>query len=214
MKKPAFKFLSLAGVIGPVLFISITVICGSLRPDYSHISQFISELGATESPNAQLMNFVGFIPTGLMIAAFGASLYLQFPKHLLTRIGSIFITVFGLGIVVGGTFSCDIGCPREGSIENNIHDMVSGPIFLLGIIGILLNGISFRRQTSFRSIWVYSAVSALLAFVFMVALVNSIESYTTTGLWQRLLLVTIFLWCGIVGMKLYKSAQDIGTGES
>ena len=214
MKKSPFKFLSLAGVIGPVLFTLITVICASLRPGYSHISQFISELGATGSPNAQFMNFAGFIPTGLMIAMFGVSLYLLLSKHLLTRTGSVFITVFGLGIVVAGLFSCDIGCPREGSIENNIHDTVSGPIFLIGIIGILLHGISFRRQPSFRSIWFFSVVSALLAFTFMVALVNSFETYTTTGFWQRLLLATIFLWCGIVGMKLYKSSQDISAGES
>ena len=37
--------LSICGAIAPLLFASIIVVAGSLRPAYSHISQFISELG-------------------------------------------------------------------------------------------------------------------------------------------------------------------------
>jgi len=206
MKKPPLKFLALGGIVGPILFTSVTLFCASLRPDYNHISQFISELGATKSPNATFMNFVGFIPTGLMIAAFSVSLISLLPKHILTQVGSVFMTVFGLGMVVAGNFSCDIGCPREGSLENTIHDQVSGPIFLLGIIGILLLGISFRKSSLWKGLWIYSVVSALFAFGFMIALIISIESNNMQiGLWQRLLLATIFLWCGIVSTKMFKS---------
>lgn len=207
MNKTALKFLALGGIAGPLLFTSITLICASLRPDYNHISQFISELGATDTENAILMNWAGFIPSGLMIAAFGLSLIMQLPKSPLARIGSILVIVFGLGMVVAGSFSCDVGCPRQGSLENTIHDQVSGPIFLMVIAGILLLGISFRRMPQRRTLSTYSVVSALLALIFIVGLINSIESHTTTGLWQRLLLVTIFLWCGIVGVRLSKSSH-------
>lgn len=68
------KFLSLGGVAGPVLFTSVTLVCASLRPGYGHISQFISELGASGTPHALLMNLAGFIPSGLMLAALGCRL--------------------------------------------------------------------------------------------------------------------------------------------
>lgn len=207
MKKATLRFLALGGVTGPVLFTGVTLICASFRPDYSHISQFISELGATNSPNATFMNVAGFIVSGLMITAFGLSLTLLLPTNLRSRIGSVLMIFFGVGMLVVGNYSCDIGCPREGTFENNLHDQISGPIFIMGIVGIMLLGISFRNVPLLRGLWVYSVASALLSFGFMVGLVNSIESNQLTGLWQRLLLGTIFLWLAVVGVKLFKTPQ-------
>jgi uncharacterized membrane protein YhaH (DUF805 family) len=107
-------------------------------------------------------------------------------------------------MVVVGFFSCDEGCPREGSLENNIHDQISGPVFLAAIIGVLLLGLAFKRLPAYRRLWIYSIVSSLLSLCFMIALINSLESYTLTGLWQRLLLLTLFLWFGIVGLHTFK----------
>lgn len=76
------------------------------------------------------------------------------------------------------------------------------------IIGILILGISFRRLHFWREFWLYSVVSALVSVGFLVGLVSSIESRTFTGLWQRLLLLTIFLWLARVGLKLFKSGVD------
>jgi hypothetical membrane protein len=200
--------LTLGGIIGPVLFTSAILICASLRPNYNHASQFISELGATGSPNADLMNYLGFIPSGLMILSFGLSLLILIPKSRTSIIGSVLVALFGIGMIVVGFFSCDIGCPREGSFENMIHDQISGPSFLSVIIGILLLGISFRKHTLLRNLWVYSVVTGLISFGFMAGLINSIESNYLIGLWQRMLLGTIFLWCGIVGQKMFKSKYN------
>ena len=189
----------------PCPFTIVVLICSGLRPGNSHIDHFISELGATGTANEELMNLAGFIPTGVLIATFGLSLVLFLPNNYFARIGSTLIITFGIGVVIAGIFSCDPGCPRTGSLENKIHDSVSGFVFLLAIIGILLLGISFRNSTLFKGSWVnYSILTAILSFGFLLALINSIESYTLTGMWQRLLLVTIFLWCGFVGIKIFK----------
>jgi hypothetical protein len=71
-----------------------------------------------------------------MIASFGISLLIFMPKSIISRIGSVLVIIFGIGTVVVGFFSCDIGCPREGSFENMMHDQISGPSFLSVIIGI------------------------------------------------------------------------------
>jgi hypothetical membrane protein len=205
MKRNNLKILSLGGIIGPFLFISAILICASFRPNYSHASQFISELGATGTPNAGLMNYLGFLPSGFMIVSFGLSLLILMPKSITSSIGSVLVTLFGIGMVVVGFFSCDIGCPREGSFENMIHDQISGPSFLSVIIGILLLGISFRKHTLLRNLWVYSVVTGLISLGFMAGLINSIESNYLIGLWQRMLLGAIFLWCVIVGLKMFKS---------
>jgi hypothetical membrane protein len=209
MKRTTLKRLALGGVAGPILFTVIMLLCASLRSDYSHIHHFISELGATGTLNAELMNWAGFIPAGAMIVLFGVSLTQLLPKGILTRTGSVLILLFGIGMVVVGFFSCDPGCPREGSMENNLHDQISGPAFMCGILGILILGISFRRLHFWREFWLYSVVSALISVGFLLGIISSLEAYSYTGLWQRLLLLTIFLWIVMVGLKLFKSSMDM-----
>ena len=208
MKRTSLKRLALGGVAGPILFTVIMLLCASLRSDYSHTHHFISELGATGTSNADLMNWAGFIPAGVMIVLFGVALTQLLPKSFLGRTGSVLILIFGIGMVVVGSFSCDPGCPREGSLENNLHDQISGPAFMCAIIGILILGISFRRLHFWREFWLYSVVSALVSVGLLLGLISSIESHTYTGLWQRLLLLTIFLWLTMVGLKLFKSVGD------
>jgi hypothetical membrane protein len=211
MNKTSLRFIALGGVVGPLLFTLTTVICASLRPDYSHISQFISELGATGSPNAYLMNFAGFIPAGLMIALLGLSLILKLPKKFLTLTGSVFITAFGICMIVVGIFSNDFPeLPEEaGSLSNRIHDQVSLLMFLSVIIGILMLGISFRKLPSWRSIWIYSVLSSLISLGLLIALINSIPSLKYTGMWQRLFLLSIFLWMGIVGLHIFNTPPEV-----
>jgi hypothetical protein len=37
-----------------------------------------------------------------------------------------------------------------------------------------------------------------------VALANSLESRALTGLWQRLMLISLFLWCAVIGLEAYR----------
>jgi hypothetical protein len=209
MKKHAFVYLSLGGLFGPILFTLMTIICSNLRAGYNHMNQFISELAATGTSNADLMNYAGFIPSGLMVTAFGVSLLLFLPKSILSVIGAVLISLFGIGVTIAGSFSCDVGCPQEdGSLHNLIHNAVSGPAFLSAIIGIFLLSIKFRRLIFWKRLWVYSLISAVAAAVFMILLVNSLESPTMKGLWQRLLLAAVFLWLAITAVKLFNFVRN------
>ena len=203
------RFLALAGIVGPILFALATVIFGNLRFGYSHLHHFISELGATDTPNALLMNAAGFIPTGILIAIFGISLLMMLKKQKNTLIGSTLIIIFGSGILVDGFFSCDAGCPEGGSMENLIHNSIAPLAFVSAIVGIGLLGFSFRKMQDFHFLWKYSILSSSISFIFLLALIASLDSRQFTGLWQRLLLFSIFLWCGIIGMRIFK----IGKGK-
>ena len=203
-RKKSVAFLPLAGVAGPLQSTIVIVICSTLRADYNHVDQFISDLGATGTSHADLMNFAGFIPSGVIMAAFGTALWMLLPKHILGRIGASLIILFAIGLIIAGIFSCDPGCPQQGgSVENSIHDAIAGPMFLSAITGLLLFGISFRKFSGWKRLSNYSLISAVLCYGFFVLLISSLESRNLTGIWQRLILLTIFLWCGIVGIKLF-----------
>jgi hypothetical membrane protein len=198
--------MALGGVAGPALFASVVILCAALRPEYSHVTQFMSELGESGGANAGLMNFVGFVPSGLLLAAFGASLAALRPRTALSLAAAALVGVFGLGIAGAGVYSCDPGCPREGmSFEATLHDRVSVGAFIAGILGIALWAYRFRALEAWRSLWRYTAATSAGAVVLLAVLAASIESRAFTGVWQRLFLGTLYAWCAVVGLRAFRT---------
>ncbi|MEQ8878976.1 MAG: DUF998 domain-containing protein [Cyclobacteriaceae bacterium] len=204
MKRTNLKNLALGGLFGPLIFVLATLVNASLRSDYNHASQFISELGATNTSNAIFMNLSGFLPFGLLMVGFGVSLFSLLPKGISFRFGSLLVLVFGLGVILAGLFSCDAGCPDVGSKENNIHNQVSAVAFFSAIIGTGIFGISFRNHSDWKPVWVYSILTFIVSAGFLAAMINSIEASTLNGMWQRMLLLTLFVWFGVIGVRMYR----------
>ena len=74
------------------LWFTATIVIGGLfYPDYNHISQFISELGATGSPYGNYVNYLGFLPTELFILAFVLICSSVIPRTKANFIGLFFI---------------------------------------------------------------------------------------------------------------------------
>jgi hypothetical protein len=205
----SMRVLSLGGVVGPVLFSLITVVSAALRPDYSHATSFISELGATGTPYAHIMNYLGFVPAGLLLAAFGISLMRLTSRHVLAVAGSALVVLFGLGVAASGIISCDAGCPVSGgSLEDALHNLIGPFSFIALSCGVGLLGVAFRRLAYFRPFSLYSFVTSVLGLLFIVAILGSLEAKTLTGLWQRLFLATLFLWCAVIGMRAFRHRQQ------
>jgi hypothetical membrane protein len=207
------RVLALGGIAGPAVFVLTLVVCGALRPDYSHVSQFISELGASGTRHAGLMNFAGFVPGGLLVAVFGLSLTSALPRRGVSLLAATCISLFGLGLAVAGIVHCAPGCPQD---EMTLHDGVSIAAFLAGITGAALFAGLFRSARGWRALWLYSALTSAAALGFLVALASSIELRVLTGLWQRLLVGTLLLWCAVVGLHAFRSwipTQAVGASE-
>jgi hypothetical membrane protein len=202
------KSLALGGIGGPVLFTVLTIVCSALRTNYNHQTQFISELGATDTPYAQLMNYLGFIPSGIMIMCLGLAILLALGNRVTCRVGGTFIILFGTGMLLAGVFSCDAGCPENGSLESTIHDRISAVAFLSGAVGTMLMGVSFRHLERWRPMWLYSVLTSIASFYFIIAIIDSAQARTFTGVWQRLLLVTLFMWFAITGYRLFRSDAE------
>ncbi|MCB0707344.1 MAG: DUF998 domain-containing protein [Saprospiraceae bacterium] len=209
MKKHVFKFMPLSGIIGSILFATTSLICGFLQPDYDTLNNFVSELGATNSSTESLMNYLGFIPSGILFSLFGLSLLMGVSKNLISRIGSLFIMLFGLGMTMAGIFSCDLGCPSGGTTESIIHDRVSAVTFISAIFGIILLGFSFKKMSIFKNISIYTICTGFVSLTFLIIMINSFESRNLTGLWQRLLLLSIFSWTIIASLRVFKNFDEL-----
>jgi len=75
MDKKIKKYLVICGIIGPIMFTIVLITLGFLHPEYNHITQYISELGATNAPYAGIIN-TGLFFVGILIAFFSIGLYI------------------------------------------------------------------------------------------------------------------------------------------
>jgi hypothetical membrane protein len=199
--------LALGGVAGPVLFTTVVLTCAALRPGYSHYRDVISALGAAGSPNALFMNVGGFVATGLLLMGFGLSLSRLVPRTVLADAGSLFVVLFGAGMAGAGIFSCDCsatGTPREAFL----HLVAAFVALPSGVVACAIWAIAFRLLPAGRVFSLFSLTSAALSAVLLLTQVGTGLSVPpgsgAEGLWQRLFLGTLFLWCGVVGLYVFR----------
>lgn len=69
------RLLAACGIAGPLIFVTVVAILGFIRPDYSHATQLVSELGEPGEPYAMIMNVFGFILFGLSMIPFAVGLH-------------------------------------------------------------------------------------------------------------------------------------------
>jgi hypothetical membrane protein len=210
-KAMSARILALGGIAGVVVFAVVVVVCSALRPGYSHVTQFISELGENGGSRSWLMNFAGFIPTGLLFAAFGVSLSHLMPRTATSLVASLLIVVYGLGIVGAGVYACDPGCPNHHlSTEATLHRVVSITAFIAAILGIALWAYCFRARADWRALWRFSAITSALALVLLLLMGAAQDTRTLVGVWQRLFIATLDAWCAIVGYRAYRALARAG----
>jgi hypothetical protein len=205
------RSFALAGIFGPLLFGLAVAFSAQLDPEYSHYSQFMSELGETGSRSQALMNFAGFLPAALLLLLASMALIDRFGATRAGTLGSACIAVFAVGMFVAGLFPCDPGCtPEVPSRSQRIHEiagMFADPALALAP---LILAFGFRRLAPWRSWFVISLATSLVSFCALIAMAWSLPERSGSGLFQRLAVGLPFLWLAIVCGRLWRSAAGRG----
>jgi len=204
MKMRLRKVGILCGILAPVLWASVIILCGSVRPGYSHLTQYISELGERGSSTELLMRYAGFVPTGLMHMAFAASLYAAFRGYRLSSAAAALLALNGLGRVVAGLFPCEAGCagPRV-LLSQKLHSLAAGVGFLALIGASVLWGVLLRRDRGLKGLSVYSIGAGLSGLVFLLLMSWSADLRSGTGLYERLSSGVLSLWVLMFAVQLW-----------
>ncbi len=199
------RLLLLAGIAGPLLFASVVILVGSLRPDYSHMSQFMSELGEAGGQFAGAMNYLGFMLSAALILAFVLASRTRLPRNRLNSIAATLLIVFAISMFFAGVFSCDVGCsPSEPTLDQKLHDVFSIIAFPAFTAGVFFWGLSLFRNASWHRFGIYSLVTAGLSLVLLVAMVQSEATREGTGMYQRLYLGILFLWLMVMSVRQWR----------
>ena len=207
-----FRLLLLAGIVGPLLFAATVLVVGSLRPDYSHVNQFMSELAEAGGQFAWLMKYFGFMLPAVFILIFVLAFRSRFPGTVLSSIGTSLLVVFAVSMFLAGVFPCDLGCsPPEPTPDQKLHDLFSILAFPSFTAGVFFWGLSLFRNASWRRFGIYTLGTASLSLVLLIVMIQSEASREGTGTYQRLYLGVLFLWLMMLSARLSRKLEIGGT---
>ena len=174
-----------------------------MRPGYSHLTQYISELGERGSSTEFIMRYAGFVPTGLMHVAFAAFLYVAFKGSRLAAFAAALLAINGLARVAAGMFPCETGCAGAGLISQRLHNLSATVGFFALIGAALIWGVLLRRYQHLRVLSLYSIGSGILGLVFLVLMSRSAGSRAGTGLYECLASGVLSLWILVFAAALW-----------
>ncbi len=175
----------------------LTLLGGLFTPGYSHVSQFISELGASQAAHEYPVRFVGFLPAGVTLLAFCWFAHRALPRASLTSAALIALAVYAAGYCVAAAFPCDTGCrPATPSPSQRIHNLVGGMGYLLapGFLGVFAS--QSRTWPAAAPLPIIGLVAALIA---LAGLLTLSPTSSFVGLSQRAVEVAVLGWvvaCG------------------
>ena len=194
----------LCGILAPILWVLTIILCGSQQPEYSHLTQYISELGERGGSTEFIMRYAAFVPTGLMHMAFAAFLYAAFKGSRRASFAAILIAINGVARIGMGMFPCEVGCaiPRL-LLSQKLHSLSAGVAFFALIGASVLWGSLFRRYQHLRGLSKYSIGSGCLGLIFLALMSWSAEQRGVTGLYERLSSGLLSLWVLVFAVRLW-----------
>lgn len=200
----------LAGLSGSVLFIITTIFGGFLHPGYNHMTQFISELYAQGAPGADMLKYAGYIPSGVFIIFFAIYAIKELPRSPLTTGGFLIIGIFyGAGTVLAAFFPCDEGCnPQyiDPSLSQLLHNLIGFLTYITVPFALLVLGISASRWGNAEKLSYLAYFCGLLSVSFVYLLFSG-DSAPYTGLFQRIIELSILTW--IITCSFYLNNRKI-----
>jgi hypothetical membrane protein len=200
-----YKTGILCGMLAPLLWASAIIFCGTLRPEYSHFTQYISELGERSSSTEFIMRYGGFVPTGLMHMAFAAILCVAFRADRLAVVAATLLAINGLARIGAGLFPCEPGCIGPNLLlSQQLHSWSAGLGFFSFIGSTVMWGILVRRYPSLRGLSLFSVGCGAAGLVFLLLMVSSAELKAGTGLYERLSSGVLSLWVLAFAARLWR----------
>lgn len=196
------RYLFLSGGLAPILYLFTVILGASLRADYSHISNAISELLLAGAPNKTLLDTL-FIFYNLMCLAGSIGILTAFRRTSarMTAAGWCLLAVAVAGVFMTAFFPQD---PRGSTptFAGTMHLVTAGVESLGLMAAMLLVGLHFRPT---RASWI---TFILLAAVFITG--GSSAIFITSpvmGLLERCTIGFSLLWQVGLYVSLFKNSN-------
>lgn len=183
------RSLAIAAALSAIVVITFG---GILKPGYSAMSNFISELTATGTPHAQAIGMFGFIPIAVLLAAFLIVAAPIVQVRGASRVGYFLLFTQPIAYVGAALAPCDIGCPAQGSATQNIHNLIAVVTYFGAGVGLFLLSRAPVLKGAAKAGFVIAAIAWMA--VFMLMLEPALSAWR--GLFQRI--AEVILWTAVL----------------
>ena len=197
------QIIALCGAVAPIVYTVGALAAGAGFPGYSHMKQFVSELGATGAPTAFLMN-AAFLLFGVLMAAFALGLHRSIQAGPGDWLGIALIIGYGLSYVALAFSPCDPGCRgTPGSFHHRAHFLLSDAILFLAVAGPLVLYSRLKRDSRWTDVAWLVVCAALAAWGLFTIPVPGLAG----ALKQRLWLLLIFVCIETLALRLLRLSK-------
>jgi len=194
------SLMALAGIFGPIILISTDYIVAFSDPGYSFIRHSISSLAWAQLGWVQTL---GFLAIGLLTEFFVAGLYFSINGRRGFGRGIALLACFGFGLLMIGAFHTD---PAIGpsTVDGTIHGLATKFVFLIFAIAILLVAPTLHGEPYWKSLYIYSIVTAIIAIGLMLNSIWMPPDFSWFGLFERILVADEIIWVEIMAIGLLR----------
>lgn len=196
------RLLLLLPVLSGIWLIISVVVAGAYYPDYSHVGQLMSELGADRSPHGNYMNVFGFLVAELLMMGFVAIAVWQAPKTKRIYFGFGLLMVYAVALAVAAFYPCDFECrPAYASSAHLMHLFSS----FLGYVSAILAVFILSSASPAYQVGKWNRYLGYVIGVVAIVLLSNLDQVNPkVGLYQRLLELLIYGWIILFSVHLYR----------
>ena len=199
-----YRLLALCGIFAPLLYAFTVVLGGVLTPNYSHITNAISELIESGATYKTLLDPL-FDLYNILIILFAVGLYYARNARRSFATGTIALAATGVaGLLMTLFFPQD---PRgmPASLAGQMHIALAAAESLLTIVLVFLMGVAFRSDEKWSRFSTYSLVTGVLIIITGAATaLATAQGSGVLGLLERCTIGLFLLWVFVVAVRSYR----------
>ncbi len=162
----SLRWASLAGTVGPVLFLGVLLVEGAVRPDYNPLRNTISELSLGPRGWIQTANFLVF---GILFLIFARGVRVRLDDARAARFGTALLLIIGAGVLGCGLFPAEPWPPSSMGPTGLLH-LVCAMVLIFALLPVVTAAMmrAFATDERWRSLAPASGLTSIATLVFLV----------------------------------------------
>ena len=162
-----FQILAICGMMSPIVYTAMWIICGSLQSDYSHIRNDISSLFAVGAPNKRLSQSF-MITESVLLLVFLIGLHEGINDGGGSIVGPILLLISSiLGILVALFFPLDAGGELT-TLKGKMHLALVVAMGIFTIAGMVALWFRLQLVAVWSAFATFSLISAIVSLILVI----------------------------------------------